>query len=105
MNIDKLAVIEALVALGSLQLCMHQSFSNIILESDCLLLVEEILPLANPSSLLGNLVLDIRNLSLFSQHFVCNLLVEIVIPNQDQVIAILCKHTIFLNQSCDAATG
>lgn len=61
-NVDNPAVIEALVALHSFQLCMHNGFTNIILESDCLLLVEEVLSPAAPCSILGNIILDIRNL-------------------------------------------
>lgn len=65
MNFDNPAVIKALVALRSLQLYMHNGFSNIILESDYLCLMEEILSPANSSLVLGNLVVDDRNLMPF----------------------------------------
>lgn len=54
--------IETLATLRGLQFCMHHWFSNLIIESDCLLVVEA------PKSILENLFLDIRKLT---SHFVC----------------------------------
>lgn len=56
--------IEALALLRSLQLCMHHGFQNLIIESDYSPLVEEVLSREAPSSILGNILLDIRNIFL-----------------------------------------
>lgn len=61
-NVDNLVVIEVLAIIRSLQLCMHHGFTNIIIESNCLLLVEEILAPAAPCSALDNIISDISNL-------------------------------------------
>lgn len=64
MQVDNPAIIEALAALRSLQLFMHNGFNNIILESDCLLLVETRRGSLPCSSLFNTWKynLDIRNL-------------------------------------------
>lgn len=58
-----LETIEALAILRGLQLCLHLEISNLKIKSDCLLLVEEILHQDNPSSVVRNLVLDIKELT------------------------------------------
>lgn len=62
-DVDNHAVIEVLLALRSFQLCMNNDFTNIILKSICLLLVEEVLsPFASCSNL-ENIVMNITNLT------------------------------------------
>lgn len=55
---------SSMALLRSLQLCMHQGFQNLIIESDCSPLVEEVLSQQAPNSILGNILLDIGNLML-----------------------------------------
>lgn len=61
-NVDNPVVIEALAALWSLRLCMHNGFTNIIIKSDCLLLVVEVLSPEAPNLALINIILDIIEL-------------------------------------------
>lgn len=46
--VENFETIEALVVFWSIQLCIHHGFTNLVIESDCLLLVEEILSLQAP---------------------------------------------------------
>lgn len=48
-NVANLESIETLVILKGLQLCMHQGISNLIIKSDCLLVVEKISLQEEPS--------------------------------------------------------
>lgn len=59
--------IEVLSILGALQLCMHQVITNLIIKSDYLLVVEEILRQEPSNSVIGNIILDIKYLM---SHFV-----------------------------------
>lgn len=61
-NVGEPKTIEALVVLRSLQHCASQGITHLIMESDCYLLVEELNSSAAPTSKLGNIILDIRNL-------------------------------------------
>lgn len=59
-------IVKLLAILWGLQLCLHQSIANLIVESDCLLVVEEITQQDLPSLAIGNIMLDIKELmSLF----------------------------------------
>lgn len=71
-HVAQLESIKALSILRGLQLCMHQGFSNLIIESDCLLVVEEILKHELSYSIFGNIFLDIKDLM---SHF-CNCKVQ-----------------------------
>lgn len=64
------ATIEALAILRGLQLSIHLELSNLIIKSDCLLLVEEVLQ-ATPSSMVSNIVLEIKEV--MSQIFGCSI--------------------------------
>lgn len=58
--------IEALVILRSLWLCLHQEIPNIIVESNCLLLVQDISLMKETNYVFGNIIMDIREqMSLF----------------------------------------
>lgn len=63
-NVIEPETIETLILLRNLQLYMHQGFQDLLVESDCSHLVEEILFQQAPSSLFKNVVMDIRNLLL-----------------------------------------
>lgn len=52
--------IENLKILRGLQLCMHLEISNLMIESDCLIVVEELQHPEASCSLLSNLLLDIN---------------------------------------------
>lgn len=54
--------IEALAILRSLQLCMHQGIANLIIESDCMLIVDQRTTTGNSSSTLSNILLDMKEL-------------------------------------------
>lgn len=58
-QINQLDIVECL---GSLQLCLHLGFPNLIIESNCQLVVNELSLEAPSSSDLGNLFLDIKAL-------------------------------------------
>lgn len=52
--------IKALAILRRLQLCMHQRISSLVIESDCLQVVEKIVQQEAPSSAIGNILMDIK---------------------------------------------
>lgn len=54
-NISQPKAIESTVILRGLQLCLHQGISNLLIESDCFLVVEAILSLDAQNSILGNI--------------------------------------------------
>lgn len=66
-NVANSKSIEVLVILRNLQLCMHRGISNLIIENDYRLLVEEISSAETPNSTLGNILLDIKDLM---SHFI-----------------------------------
>lgn len=61
-NVPNPEFIEALVIVRGLQLYMHHEISNRIIESNCLLLVEELNYDETLNSALGNLLSNIREL-------------------------------------------
>lgn len=61
-SVANLESLEALTIFRGLQLCMHQGISNLIIETNCLLVVEEILQCKAPSSAIGNIMMDIKEL-------------------------------------------
>lgn len=63
--------IEVVAILRSLQLCLRQGIHSLIIESDCSLLVGEILTLDTSNSALGNIILEIQNL--MSSFITCTL--------------------------------
>lgn len=60
--------IETLAILRGLQFCIHHGMLNLIIESDCLLVVEAHTFPGAPNFILGSHFLDIRDLM---SHFVC----------------------------------
>lgn len=61
-NVTNPESIEVLAIFKSLQLCLHQGIPRLIIESDCLLLMEEIQSQDSPNSILNNILLDIKDL-------------------------------------------
>lgn len=61
-SVADLESLEALTILRGLQLCLYQGISNLIIETNCLLVVEEILQREAPSSAIGNILMDIKEL-------------------------------------------
>lgn len=67
---------------------MHQGFQNLLIESNCNLLVEEVLSPQAPNSILGNIVMDIRNILL---HFL-NFSLQYCSPECNYAAHYLAKH-------------
>lgn len=55
---------------------MHQRISNLIIERDCLLVVNELQQLEAPCSTVGNMLLDIKELMATSKNAVSNMVIE-----------------------------
>lgn len=66
-DVDNPKTFEALANYKSFKLYMYQGFTNIIIESDCLLVVDALLSMHAPTSSLKNIILDIRSLM---SHFI-----------------------------------
>lgn len=54
--------IEVIVVLRSLQLCLQQGFSNLIIESDCFILMERLNVVQEPHTILDNILLEIKHI-------------------------------------------
>lgn len=67
LDIQTLETIECLAIHLGLQLCLPLGIRNLIIESDCQLVVREIQSLDSLHSLLGNFYLDIRDLMHYFQ--------------------------------------
>lgn len=61
-NVADAKSIEAIAIIRGLQICMHQCISKLIIESDCLGVVEEISDRNECYSDLGNVYLDVKDL-------------------------------------------
>lgn len=79
-HVDNPITIEALAILRGLQHSLTQGFTHILVESDCQLVVNEMLNAENSSSEMGNIYLDVKDLMSrfrdFSLHFasrLCNI--------------------------------
>lgn len=64
--------IESLAIFHGLQHCLNQRLANIIIKSDCQLEVDELLHFNNPSSVVGNLLIDIKDL--LAKFINCNII-------------------------------
>lgn len=62
MNVAQLESIEALYILRGLQLCTHQGFTKLIIKSDYMPIVEELVKQEFFNSIFGNIILDIKEL-------------------------------------------
>lgn len=61
-NIQSLQIIESLAILRVIQLCLQLEISNVIIESNCQVVVKEIQSSESSLSMLGNIFQDIQNL-------------------------------------------
>lgn len=61
-NMANAMSIEAIASLRELQLCLHQGISKLIIQIDCLFVVDELSSCEDPISDLGNDILEIREL-------------------------------------------
>lgn len=71
-HINQLEIVECLAILRGLQLCLHLGFPNLLIDSDCQLVVNELQQETPSSSHLGNLYLDIKALMTNFQQ--CNII-------------------------------
>lgn len=67
-NVHHPKATKSTIIFQDLQLCLHQEIPNLIIESDCLLVVEAIMSMGEPNSIHGNIWLDIRELM---SYFAC----------------------------------
>ncbi|CAI9786406.1 unnamed protein product [Fraxinus pennsylvanica] len=60
--VDEAATIEALAILRGLQLCIPLGIRKLVIESDCLLLVQELQASSNSLANAGNIIADVKQL-------------------------------------------